>query len=92
MAEEGEKVYIEVLEVKRKVEGWAGMVWDVDDDKVLLNLAECQMEKWIAESAREVVCHRGNVMRHYTSDKDLAIKAKGLRMVSPMAHFQFRHR
>ena len=78
-----EGVYIEFLDLKRRV----GIVddtardWDVNNDWVLLDLAELLMVKWIEESRTEAKDTWGLVTERYMSDEDLQMKVKGLRIV-----------
>jgi len=78
-----EGVYIEFLDLKRRVEilDDTARDWDVNDDWVLLDLAELLMVKWIEESRTEGKDTLGLVTERYMSDEDLQMKVKGLRVV-----------
>lgn len=78
---EEEIVYLGFLDVKRKVEAEGSITWNVEVEKVLFDLVEFQMEKWIEESMEERIGHQGDVKRYYVSDGVLASKAKSLRIV-----------
>lgn len=76
-------VYIEFLDLKRRVEivDDTARDWDVNNDWVLLDLAELLMVKWIEESRMEAKDTWGLVTERYISDEDLQMKVKGLRIV-----------
>ena len=78
-----EGVYIEFLDLKRRMEivDDTARDWDVNDDWVLLDLAELLMVKWIEESRTKAKDTWGLVTERYLSDEDLQMKVKGLRIV-----------
>lgn len=78
-----EGVYIEFLDLKRRVEivDDTARDWDVNNDWVLLDLVELLMVKWIEESRMEAKDTWGLVTERYMSDEDLQMKVKGLRIV-----------